>query len=110
MKVHFDPKAEELHRLQIGPLGPHVESFAALLTRQGYCRDNGWQKIRLVADLSRWLQQKGIGLRQLDERQVSAFFHARCKRVSHHSGDQATMFPPWRVGVVKNVSALANSL
>jgi len=91
MKVHFDPKAEQLRRLQIGPLGPHVESFAALLSRQGYCRDNGWQKIRLVADLSRWLQQKGIGLRQLDERQVSAFFQARCKCISRHSGDQATM-------------------
>jgi integrase/recombinase XerD len=91
MKVHFDPKVEELRRLQAGPLGPHIESFAVLLSRQGYCRDNGWQKIRLVADLSRWLQQKGIGLRQLDERQVSAFFQARCKRVSRHSGDQATM-------------------
>lgn len=35
MRVHFDPKAEELRHLQIGPLGPHVESFAALLSRQG---------------------------------------------------------------------------
>jgi site-specific recombinase XerD len=91
MMVHFDPKAEELLRLQDGPLGPHVESFAALLSRQGYCRNNGWQKIRLVADLSRWLLQKHIGLRQLDEQRVSAFFQARCKRVSRHSGDYATM-------------------
>jgi len=49
MIVHFDPKAEELRHLQVGPLGPHVESFAALLSRQGYCPENGWQKIRLVA-------------------------------------------------------------
>ena len=53
MMVHFDPKAEELGHLQVGPLGPHVESFAALLLRQGYCPENGWQKIRLVADFSR---------------------------------------------------------
>jgi len=91
MKVHFDPKAEELRRLQVGPLGPHVESFATLLSHQGYCRDNGWQKIRLVADLSRRLQQRGIGLRQLDEQQIRVFFQARWKRVSRHSGDQATM-------------------
>lgn len=90
MMIHFDPKAEELCCLQVGPLGPYIESFAALISRQGYCRKNGRQKIRLVADLSRWLQQKGIGLRQLDEQRVSAFFHARCKRVSRHSGDQAT--------------------
>ena len=38
MMVHFDPKAEELRHLQVGPLGPHVESFAALLSRQGYNR------------------------------------------------------------------------
>ena len=53
MIVHFDPKTEELRRLQVGPLGPHIERFAALLSRQGYCHSNGWQKIRLVADLSR---------------------------------------------------------
>lgn len=91
MIVRFDPKLEELRHLHVGPLGPHVESFAALLSRQGYCRDNGWQKIRLAADLSRWLQQKGIGLRQLDEQRVSIFFQAHYKRVSRHSGDQATM-------------------
>ena len=91
MKVHFDPKADELSHLQVGPLGPHVESFAALLSRQGYCRGNGWQKIRLVAELSRWLQQKGIGVRQLDEQRVCVFFQARCKRASRHSGDHATM-------------------
>lgn len=90
MMIHFDPKAEELCRLQIGPLGPHIESFATLISRQGYCRNNGWQKIRLVADLSRWLLRKGIGLRQLDEQRVSAFFQARCKRVSRQTGDQAT--------------------
>ena len=91
MIVRFDLNPEELRHLQVGPLGPHVESFAALLSRQGYCRNNGWQKIRLAADLGRWLQQKDIGLRQLDEQRVSVFFQARYKRVSRHSGDQATM-------------------
>ena len=38
MIVHFDPKAEELRHLQVGPLGPHIESFAALPSRQGYNR------------------------------------------------------------------------
>ena len=36
MMVHFDPKGEELRHLQVDPLGPHVENFAALLSRQGY--------------------------------------------------------------------------
>jgi site-specific recombinase XerD len=91
MIVRFDPQPEELLSLHIGPLGPHIESFAALVSHQGYCRQNGWQKVRLVADLSRWLERRGIILKQLDEQQIAAFFQARWKRVSRHSGDQATM-------------------
>ena len=59
MIVRFEPKPEELHDFHLGPLGPHVEGFAALLSRQGYSRENGWRKIRFVADLSQWLQRCG---------------------------------------------------
>ena len=36
MIIRFDPEPEELHCLRVGPLGPHVESFATLLCQQGY--------------------------------------------------------------------------
>src|SRR6266446_1676420 len=91
MIVLFDPQPEELRSLHIGPLAPHIESFASLLSEQGYCRDNGWQKIKLVADLSRWLQQRHIKLKQLEEGRAAAFLRARWKRVSRQSGDQITM-------------------
>jgi site-specific recombinase XerD len=91
MIVRFDPQPEELRSLHIGPLAQHIESFASLLSEQGYCRDNGWRKIKLVADLSRWLQQRHIKLKQLDEGRASAFLRARWKRVSRQSGDQITM-------------------
>jgi site-specific recombinase XerD len=91
MIVRFAPKPEELHRLRVGPLGPHIESFAALLSRHGYCRVNGWQKIKLVADLSRWLRRRRIRLRQLNERHTNAFLRARWKQISRKGGDQITM-------------------
>ncbi len=91
MIVHFDPQPEELRSLHIGPLAPQIESFAALLSEHGYCRANGWQKIKLVADLSRWLQQRHIKLKQLDEGRTDTFLRARWKRVSRQSGDQITM-------------------
>jgi hypothetical protein len=29
--VRFSPRAEDLQRLQVGPIGPHLQSFAALV-------------------------------------------------------------------------------
>jgi len=90
MIVRFDPQPEELCSLHNGPLAPHIESFAVLLSQQGYCRANGWQKIKLVADLSRWLQKRQISLKQLNEGRADAFLRARWKQVSRQSGDQIT--------------------
>jgi hypothetical protein len=47
MNARFNPQAEDLQRLQVGPIGPHLQSFAALVSQQGYCNVNGWLKIRL---------------------------------------------------------------
>ena len=80
-----------LSNLRQGPLGPHLDSFADLLSQQGYCKQTAWNKIRLVADLSRWLEPRGGRLKQLDEQQITTFLETRWKRVPHRSGDQATM-------------------
>ena len=81
MMHRYYPRAEDRQRLQSGPLGPHLDPFAALLTEQGYTVEAGRQKIRLVAGLSRWLAAHRLGLHQLDERQVAAFLAARRKRL-----------------------------
>jgi hypothetical protein len=62
MIARFSPRPEDLQRLQIGPIGPHLQSFAALVSQQGYCSVTGWLKVRLVAKLSRWLQQQRVRL------------------------------------------------
>lgn len=91
MIVRFNPQTKDLQRFQVGPIGPHLQSFADAVARQGYCDVNGWLKIRLVAKLSRWLQQRRISLDQLNEAQVAAFFNARWKHLARHVGDQITM-------------------
>lgn len=80
MTRRFDPIPETLHCLQVGPLGPHIESFAYWLSERGFCRDIGWAKVKLAAELSRWLQRRRIKLRQLDERHTTAFLRARWKQ------------------------------
>jgi len=73
------------------PLGPHLENFAGLLAEQGYCRLTARNKVRLLVDLSRWLERKRIALKRLDEQQTTNFLETRWKRITRRSGDKATM-------------------
>jgi site-specific recombinase XerD len=91
MIARFSPRPEDLQHLQVGPIGPHLPSFATLVSQQGYSSVTGWLKVRLVAKLSRWLQQRRVPLSELNETQITAFFNARWKRLKRHVGDQTTM-------------------
>jgi site-specific recombinase XerD len=88
---HYYSQRKSLQRLGRGPLAPHLHRFAGLLAEQGYSKRFAQQKLRLVADLSRWLEQKHLEVEQLNERQVAAFFKARWQRRRRHSADPATL-------------------
>jgi site-specific recombinase XerD len=91
MIVRFNPQPGDLHRLEVGPIGPHLRSFAALIAKQNYSSVTGWFKIRLVAKFSRWLQQHRITLKELSEAKIDNFLNARWKRLARHAGDRITM-------------------
>ena len=55
MTVRFHPRSADLQHLHVGPLGPHMESFATLVLQLGYCDMIGWLKLWRVARFSRWL-------------------------------------------------------
>jgi hypothetical protein len=74
MIVRFSPCPEDLLRLQVGPIGPHLPSFATVVSQQGYCSVIGWLKLRLVAKLSRWVQQQRVPLSELNETQIASVF------------------------------------
>jgi len=91
MLIGFEPQPERLRRFHAGPLGPHIESFATVLSRQGYRPAVGWRKIYLVAELSRWLERRHVTLKDLEERHIAAFLQARWRRVSKRCGEATLM-------------------
>jgi site-specific recombinase XerD len=76
---HFQLSPGELDPFRSGPLGPHIDRWAGLLWEQGYSKRVGEQKIRLVAFLSRWLEQQQVRVEQLDERRIADFLAAQRK-------------------------------
>jgi hypothetical protein len=91
MTKRFRLHIKTLQSFQSGPLGTHLESFASLLIRRGYSSEAGWDKIRLVADLSRWMVHKKARLEELDEKRTATFLGWHWKRVARQTGDQCTL-------------------
>lgn len=91
MLRQFQLDQMELDRFRRGPLGPHVESFAGWLSQQGYTRESGMGKIRLISLLSCWLEQRKIGVRLLDDLQIAAFLKAQRKPLRRHRQVQHTL-------------------
>ena len=80
-----------LQRLQAGPLNTYIDKFAALLSELSYAKSTGQPHIRLVADLSRWLQQKQLKVKDLNEQLVAKFFKYRRRHLHIRRGDTATL-------------------
>lgn len=91
MIEHFYSQRRSAQRLRLGPLEPHLDDYAQLLAEQGYSRQAGRQKLRLAADLSRWLERKRLPVEQLNEQRVREFFGARWRRLRWHNSDQSSL-------------------
>ncbi len=79
---HFFSHPEVLKRLHYGPLGSHIDGFAQIFVAQGYKKSTAKQKIKIVADLSRWLDQQGLSVKNLDEITLNEFLLYRGRRGS----------------------------
>jgi hypothetical protein len=79
---HFFLHPKALKRLHFGPLGSHIDSFAEILMVQGYKSSTAKQKIRIVADLSRWLDQQGLSVKDLDETTLNEYLLYKGRRGS----------------------------
>ena len=82
MTHHFFPSPEVLERLYVGPLSDHIDRFARLLLDQGYATKTAQEKIRIVADLSRWLERKQLKVNDLDEQRINEYLKFRA---THHA-------------------------
>ncbi len=96
---HFFVFPQTRQCMHEGPLGCHIDDYARLLHDQGYSRPAARDQIRLVADLSRWLQRQGLGARDLHQPRIAAFLRFRQRpRLPHRRTHPALRRRPlWAV-------------
>jgi integrase/recombinase XerD len=64
-----------------GPLAVYACGFRDELAARGYAASSAVMRLQLVAELSRWLEQQGLGVGDLTSARVEAFFAFRRARV-----------------------------
>ena len=81
MSIEFYfPSRTSRRWLRVGPLAGDLDRFAIRLKAQGYARPSAVSKLRLVSNLSRWLQHQDLGVEALDEPRIEAFLLTRGPR------------------------------
>ena len=106
MVHHFVHDLRTIRRLHEGPLGEHIDALATQLQDQGYARQSAQIHLRVVAELSRWLQRQGQAATDLTPSGVQAYlryrqrlgfaFHgaaAACQKCLHLLRDRGLVAP-----------------
>src|SRR2546425_13234561 len=91
MRDPFQVGAPTPERYRIGPLGSYVDRLAARLSERQYARQTARRKIRVVADLSRWLERRRLDVGSLDDHLIARFFHRRRRYDPARAGDAAAV-------------------
>jgi site-specific recombinase XerD len=81
-----------IRRLQEGPLGVHIDAYAALLQEQGYKRASACVHLQIVADLSRWMQRRELGVKDIDAETLKRYLHCRRHYVGRYRGASAAAY------------------
>src|ERR1700724_399384 len=72
--------------LHAGPLGVHMDAYAALLQEQGYARQSAQVHLQVLADFSRWLQSRKLWVDDIDDTKLQHYFRCRSRFVRRHRG------------------------
>jgi site-specific recombinase XerD len=72
-----------------GPLTPHAEGFAAELTAHGYTDLSLANQLRLMADMSRWLDAARLGVEDIDHEIVTRFLTKRRRTHTQFTSERA---------------------
>ena len=103
--------------LRADPLGDQVVGFSEALHSQGYAKTSIREKLLLVERLNRWLEQRELGLGELDEGRVREFLRNHRRKYRPNRSVQATIvqllrhlrtswvLPPEQVTVTRGASA-----
>ena len=91
MIENFYPNPIVVQRLQTGPLSAHIETFVQQLFDEGFALWTAKYAVRLLADLTPWMQQQGLAITDLAERPVNTFFQHRYQIRRPHRDDRAIL-------------------
>ena len=80
-----------LSRAPEGPLAAQIGSFAKSVTEQGYSLLSIHRQVLLAACFSRWLKQKGVGLRSICSDHPVRYLRYRARHVRPCRGDAAAL-------------------
>ena len=80
-----------LSRPPEGPLAGYIGSFAESLDVQGYTQDSIHRQVLLAACFSRWLKQKGVGVRSVCSNHPVLYLRYRTRHVRPSRGDAAAL-------------------
>ncbi len=78
-------------RLRANPLGSHLDSFTAVVSRLGYARSTIRTQLWLLADLGRWLRRRALGIKSLRGGVTDDFIGPRRRAGRLGRGDAATL-------------------
>lgn len=91
MSHPFCPNPMMSQQLYTGPLGAHIDPFAQQLVAQGYASWTAKYMMRLMADLSGWLQRQTLTAMDLNEQRVDEFLQDRYRCYRVHREDHSTL-------------------
>jgi len=105
MKYFFRDQ-QTLSKFQLHPLGKYMNSYAKHLRGQGYDRETGRLKIRMIAHFCLWLKQQGIAAKGLTEKHIQKYLRAKV-RVGRHLTHEDTVAIQQFMVFLRNKGAIA---
>lgn len=92
ISAFFSPARPSTFRhLHEGPLGAYIEGYAAHLAEQGLGRSAGKYTLRLIADLSRWLERRALTVQQVNESTLVEYRRYRARTRPLSSGEPVAL-------------------
>ncbi|WP_089936662.1 site-specific integrase [Candidatus Entotheonella palauensis] len=87
----FGPNPIVLPCLSTEPLGSHIDAVGQRLSQQGYTSSTVQYTMRILADLSNWLQQHTLTAADFNEQLAGDFLQDRYRRCRPHRSDRAAL-------------------
>ncbi len=87
----FDFGPKTLSQIYQGPLSSCIDPYLKVLHDQGYAKRSAGLQIRLVADFSRWLDDKGYAAEHVNPRVVDRYLEYRYQHFQKRTEDSAAL-------------------